>query len=64
MKLNKIKKKQEKNLFVASLLIIIGAGIYRTCLGRVENFSEPFVGSTYSGVPSALYAGLFSYAGW
>ncbi|CAF0723956.1 unnamed protein product [Adineta ricciae] len=49
---------------IASLLIVIGAGLYRMILGRVENFAEPFEGSTYSQLPSALYAGLFPYAGW
>jgi hypothetical protein len=51
-------------IFLASLLIVIGAGIYRIILGRIENFAEPFEGSTYGKLPSALYAGLFPYAGW
>lgn len=49
---------------LASLLIIVGAGIYRMCIGRVENFAEPFEGSTYGKLTSALYAGLFPYSGW
>lgn len=51
-------------MFLASLLIIILAGIYRIYLGRVENFAEPFVGSTYGKITSAFYAGLFPYSGW
>lgn len=49
---------------LASLLIVVGAGIYRVALGHVENFTEPFEGSTYDKLPSAFYAGLFPYAGW
>jgi hypothetical protein len=49
---------------LGSLAIIILAGIYRIFLGRVENFSEPFEGSTYGKITSALYAGLFPYSGW
>jgi hypothetical protein len=49
---------------LASLLIVIGAGLYRMMLGRVENFAEPFEGSTYGKLTSALYAGLFPYSGW
>ncbi len=49
---------------LASLLIVIGAGIYQIILGRVENFAEPFETSTYDKLPSAFYAGLFPYAGW
>jgi len=48
----------------ASLLIVIGAGLYQMILGRVENFSEPFEGSTYGKITSAFYAGLFPYFGW
>jgi len=49
---------------LGSLAIIILAGIYRIFLGRVENFAEPFEGSTYGKITSALYAGLFPYSGW
>ncbi|CAF0901905.1 unnamed protein product [Adineta ricciae] len=49
---------------IGSLLIVVLAGIYRMYLGRVENFSEPFEGSTYGKITSALYAGLFPYSGW
>jgi L-type amino acid transporter 9 len=51
-------------ILLASLLIVIGAGIYQMILGRIENFTEPFEGSTYGKLPSAFYAGLFPYAGW
>jgi solute carrier family 7 (L-type amino acid transporter), member 5 len=47
-----------------SLLIVIVAGVYRMARGRVENFAEPFEGSTYAQLPSAFYAGLFPYSGW
>ncbi|CAF2344011.1 unnamed protein product [Rotaria sp. Silwood2] len=46
------------------IVFIIVAGIYRMYLGRVENFSEPFEGSTYGKITRALYAGLFPYGGW
>ncbi|CAF0820720.1 unnamed protein product [Rotaria sp. Silwood1] len=49
---------------IASLLIVIIAGIYRMFLGRTENFAEPFEGSTYGKITSAFYAGLFPYSGW
>ncbi len=49
---------------LGSLAIIIAAGLYRISLGRVENFAEPFEGSTYGKITSALYAGLFPYSGW
>lgn len=51
-------------IFVASLLIVIGAGIYQMIRGRTENFADPFEGSTYGKLPNAFYAGLFPYAGW
>ncbi|CAF3259518.1 unnamed protein product [Rotaria socialis] len=49
---------------IATLVCIMGAGFYRMYLGRVENFAEPFEGSTYGKITSALYAGLFPYSGW
>ncbi|CAF2824087.1 unnamed protein product [Rotaria sp. Silwood2] len=49
---------------IASLLIVIGAGLYRMIIGRRENFAEPFENSTYGKLTSAFYAGLFPYAGW
>ncbi len=49
---------------LASLLLVIGAGVYQLILGRIENFVDPFEGSTYGKLTSALYAGLFPYAGW
>ncbi|CAF0804923.1 unnamed protein product [Adineta steineri] len=53
------------NVFkIVSLLLVIGCGFYRMIRGRVENFAEPFEGSTYGKVTSALYAGLFPYSGW
>lgn len=52
------------HFILASLLIVIVAGFYRMILGRVENFAEPFEGSTYKGLTSAMYAGLFPYSGW
>jgi L-type amino acid transporter 9 len=65
MKKNVIEIFILKNLFfLASLLIVIGAGLYRMIRGRIENFAEPFESSTYGKLPSALYAGLFPYAGW
>ena len=51
-------------IFVASLLIVIGAGIYQVTRGRVQNFAHPFEGSTYGKLPNAFYAGLYPYAGW
>ncbi|CAF3642510.1 unnamed protein product [Adineta steineri] len=49
---------------IGSLLLVIGAGIYNMIRGKTENFAEPFESSTYGKLPSALYAGLFPYAGW
>jgi len=49
---------------IASLLTVVGAGIYQLFMRRVENFAEPFEGSTYEKLTSALYAGLFPYSGW
>ena len=47
-----------------SLLIVIFAGLYNLGRGRVENFAEPFEGSTYGKWTKAFYAGLFPYSGW
>ncbi|CAF3802891.1 unnamed protein product [Rotaria sordida] len=49
---------------IGSLVFIIVAGIYRMYFGRIENFFEPFEGSTYGKITGALYAGLFPYTGW
>lgn len=49
---------------IGTLLLIVCAGLFRISLGRVENFAEPFEGSTYGKITSALYAGLFPYSGW
>lgn len=51
-------------IFLASLLIVIGAGVYQMARGRVENFASPFAGSIYKKLPNAFYAGLYPYAGW
>lgn len=51
---------------IAATGVIIVAGIVYMALGNVENFEEPFVGSTtdIGKLSVAFYSGIFSYAGW
>lgn len=66
--INWVKKLQ--NAFnigkLAGLATIMGFGIYAICIGRIENLSEPFEGSSANPgqYAVAFYAGVYSYSGW
>ncbi|XP_064598915.1 Y+L amino acid transporter 2-like [Liolophura sinensis] len=49
-----------------ALLIIIVGGIYRMAMGDVENFEDPFEGTTKEPGQMALavFSAIFSYGGW
>lgn len=51
---------------IAALGLIIIAGVTWMFMGHVENFEEPFEGSTtdIGKLSVAFYSGIFSYAGW
>ena len=55
---------------IIALLIIIGLGAYCLCIGRYENFRNPFENKIpnkevgIGNIAVAFYSGLFCYAGW
>lgn len=51
---------------IAALGLIIIAGVTWMFMGHVENFEDPFEGSTtdIGKLSVAFYSGIFSYAGW
>lgn len=61
---------QINNIFsffkVFACLVVIGGGIYQMAIGRTENLSTGFKGtSTNPGyIALAFYSGLWAYDGW
>ncbi|XP_063848960.1 Y+L amino acid transporter 2-like [Scylla paramamosain] len=51
---------------VLALSLIIGAGIYHLASGHTENYQKMFYNTNWSvtGISTAFYQGLFSFAGW
>lgn len=61
---------QINNIFsffkVFACLVVIGGGIYQLALGKTENLSSGFEGTTTNPgyIALAFYSGLWAYDGW
>ncbi|XP_050717904.1 Y+L amino acid transporter 2-like [Eriocheir sinensis] len=51
---------------VLALSLIIGAGVYHLAAGNTKNYDNIFYNTNWSvtGISTAFYQGLFSFAGW
>lgn len=51
---------------IGALLLIIFVGVTWMSLGNVDNFEQPFKGTTTNvgKIAKAFYSGIFSYSGW
>ena len=51
---------------ILALSLIIGAGLYHLATGHTQNYQNMFYNTNWSvtGISTAFYQGLFSFAGW